>query len=287
MFFKKKQPFLAYICAMIKTNWYKHFLFWGSFYAIAVFNNLYLSESFSTHPTWQLFGQTVAAQGVLLATKILLAYYLMYQLLDEWQKGNHTLTALKAIGALLVATLVQRILMYVLIWTVIYRESTPQLTVLQQVARYFYSLMEILPVVGVALLIKIFSQKIADINAQKQAVEQELNAEIAYLKTQLNYHFFYVDKKQVKVHFDDILYIESLKDYIRIHLPNKKITTKMQIGTVHQLFDNQNFIRIHKSYIINVEKINAFNSTAIEIANQSLPIGRTYKESVMKALEQP
>lgn len=269
---------------MIKTSWHKHFLFWFCFYAIAVFNNLYLSESFSKHPSWLLLGQTLAAQGILLLTKIALAYYLMYRLLSQWQKGNQIRVLLKAIAALLGAALFQRILMYVLIWNIIYGESAPQLTALQQIARYLYSLMDIIQVVGIAILIKIFSQKINDIKSQKQAVEQELNEEIAYLKTQLNYHFFHVDKKQVKVYFEEILYIESLKDYIRIHLPNKKITTKMQIGTVYQLLDNQTFIRIHKSYIVNIEKINAFNSTTIEIANQSLPIGRTYKETVMKGL---
>lgn len=269
---------------MIITRWYKHLLFWACFYAVSVFNSLYLSESFSSHPSWLLFGQALASQGVLLLTKITLAYYLMYHLLNEWQGKNRTLVFLKSILALLAAALLQRLLMYIFIWKYIYGVEIPQLSALQQIARYFYSLMEIIQAVGVALLIKIFSQKINEIQTEKHIIEQELNAEIAYLKTQLNYHFFYVDKKQVKVYFDEILYIESLKDYIRIHLPNKKVTTKMQIGSAIQLLDSQIFIRIHKSYIINIEKINAFNSTAIEIGNQSLPIGRTYKENVMNVL---
>ncbi|HKR03707.1 MAG TPA: LytTR family DNA-binding domain-containing protein [Bacteroidia bacterium] len=98
------------------------------------------------------------------------------------------------------------------------------------------------------------------------------------------YYFFNVDKNQVKVFADEILYIESLKDYVRIHTKEKKLITKFQLGEIHKLLNSTNFIRIHKSFIVNSDKITSYNAGEIEISGSALPIGRTYKELVEKKL---
>ncbi len=67
-------------------------------------------------------------------------------------------------------------------------------------------------------------------------------------------YFFNTDKKKIKVNADDILYIESLKDYVRIHAREKKIVTRLQIGEIDRFRDDKRFIRIHKSYMVNSEK---------------------------------
>ncbi len=90
--------------------------------------------------------------------------------------------------------------------------------------------------------------------------------------------FFYADKKRVKVFFEDILYIESLKDYIRVHTASQKLVTKMQIGEADDLLRSKRFVRIHKSFIINLDKISSYSGTEVEIGTIKLPIGRVYKE---------
>jgi DNA-binding LytR/AlgR family response regulator len=99
------------------------------------------------------------------------------------------------------------------------------------------------------------------------------------------FYFFNADKKNVKVFADEILYIESLKDYVRIHTTEKKIITKFQIGEMERMMNEKNFIRIHKSYIVNVEKITAFTAIEVEVKGVSLPLGRTYKEVVERRLK--
>jgi DNA-binding LytR/AlgR family response regulator len=94
------------------------------------------------------------------------------------------------------------------------------------------------------------------------------------------YQFFKVDKKHVKVFLDEILYIESLKDYIKIHLKESHIVTKFQIGELSSILDKNIFIRIHKSFIININKVSAVGGSEIEIGKISLPIGRTYKDEI-------
>ena len=97
--------------------------------------------------------------------------------------------------------------------------------------------------------------------------------------------FFNVGKKKVKMFLDEILYIESLKEYIRIVSGDKSILTKFQLGQTEDLLKNKNFLRIHRSFIVARDKIDAFSATDIEIQGKLIPIGRSYKEQVYANLE--
>ena len=99
------------------------------------------------------------------------------------------------------------------------------------------------------------------------------------------YHFFNVDKKQVKVFINDILYIESLKDYVKIHTVKNYIVTRLQIGELESLLVSSNLFRIHKSFVINLDKVSAYSASHIEIDGHEIPVGRSYKELVMKQLK--
>ncbi|HZE86090.1 MAG TPA: LytTR family DNA-binding domain-containing protein [Puia sp.] len=100
------------------------------------------------------------------------------------------------------------------------------------------------------------------------------------------YFFFNVGKKKVKIFLDEILYIESLREYVRITTREKGILTKFQLSEIEELLSRNNFLRVHRSFIISKDKISAFTATDIEINNKSIPIGRSYKELVMAVLEQ-
>ena len=97
--------------------------------------------------------------------------------------------------------------------------------------------------------------------------------------------FFNVGKKKVKMFLDEILYIESLKEYIRIVSGDKSVLTKFQLGQTEDLLKNKNFLRIHRSFIVARDKIDAFSATDIEIQGKLIPIGRSYKEQVYANLE--
>ena len=98
------------------------------------------------------------------------------------------------------------------------------------------------------------------------------------------FHFFNVNRKMVKVFFDEILYIESLKDYSRIITANASLVTREQIGELETFFKDYPFLRIHRSYIVAVNHIHAFSATEIEVSGKTLPIGRSYKAIVANAL---
>jgi DNA-binding LytR/AlgR family response regulator len=96
--------------------------------------------------------------------------------------------------------------------------------------------------------------------------------------------YFRAERKMVKVFFRDILYVEGLKDYIRIVRDNKTIVTKYVLSTLEEMLPANEFLRIHKSYIVAIYKIDSYNADTIHIAKHELPIGRLYKFDVNRVL---
>ncbi|MEO0898778.1 MAG: LytTR family DNA-binding domain-containing protein [Bacteroidota bacterium] len=92
------------------------------------------------------------------------------------------------------------------------------------------------------------------------------------------------DKKMVKVMLDDILYIESLKDYIRVFTAEKSVTAYQRISYMEEKLPAGKFIRVHRSFIINLKKVEAYTTPAVEVAGKEIPIGRNYRQDVLKAL---
>lgn len=92
-------------------------------------------------------------------------------------------------------------------------------------------------------------------------------------------------RKSVKIPYEEINYIESLSDYIKIwSSTNQPISSKTKISQIEKELP-ENFLRIHRSFIINVEKISSFDYHAVEIDQTSLNIGRTYKKYVLQRLK--
>ena len=99
--------------------------------------------------------------------------------------------------------------------------------------------------------------------------------------------FLKVDKKMVKVYLDEILYIESLKDYVRVRTVYDDLITHQNLNSMARILPADNFIRIHKSYTISVDKVKSIEGNCVEIASKLLPIGRNFrkevKEHILKA----
>lgn len=99
-----------------------------------------------------------------------------------------------------------------------------------------------------------------------------------------DYVYFKVDKKMIKTKMADVLYIESIKDYVKVRTEEKEIITQQKISYLEESLPRQQFLRIHRSFIVNVDKIDAYSATDVEIGKHSIPIGRNYKNDVMKVL---
>lgn len=88
--------------------------------------------------------------------------------------------------------------------------------------------------------------------------------------------FLKVNKKLIKVNLNDILYIESLKDYIKVITTLGDYVVHKSLSAITEELPNANFIRVHRSYTISVNKIGALEGNTIEIENRKIPIGRNY-----------
>lgn len=94
------------------------------------------------------------------------------------------------------------------------------------------------------------------------------------------------DKKMIKVLLSEILYIESLKDYIRVKTPEKTVTAYQRISYMEEKLPEDRFLRVHRSYIVAKDKIDAYCTPFVEVDGKEIPIGRNYRSEVLKALNE-
>lgn len=126
------------------------------------------------------------------------------------------------------------------------------------------------------------------LNAVNKVVNKSLSSPTPQLTYQpvleRKYLFFNVGKKNIRVFLDEISYVESVREYVKIYYSNKFLLTKVKISDIEQALLSQNFIRIHRSYIVNIIKIDSFSQLEIEINRTLLPVSRSYKEKLQSTL---
>ncbi|PLK43186.1 LytTR family DNA-binding domain-containing protein [Emticicia sp. TH156] len=98
------------------------------------------------------------------------------------------------------------------------------------------------------------------------------------------YRYFNVNKKNIKIYYDEILYIESQREYIKITTASHEILTKLALSEIEEELPKANFLRVHRSFLVAINKIEAFTATDVEIKGRQIPIGRGYKEEVWLVL---
>jgi two-component system LytT family response regulator len=97
-----------------------------------------------------------------------------------------------------------------------------------------------------------------------------------------DYLFVNIQLKKVKIYFSEILYIESQKEYVKIVTTDKTYLTKMSTHEIEDLLPDSLFKRIHRSFIIALQKVRSFNSETVEISGHNIPVGRGYKDVLTK-----
>lgn len=101
------------------------------------------------------------------------------------------------------------------------------------------------------------------------------------------YLYLRVDKEMVKVPLTDILWVESMKDYVKIRTAEQTFVTYLRISYLEEKLPPAQFLRIHRSFLVAVNRISAFSTSAVRIGATELPIGRNYRNEVLKRLGEP
>ncbi len=111
----------------------------------------------------------------------------------------------------------------------------------------------------------------------KPATVQASTYDAAYL-------FLKVDKEQKKVFLNEILYIEGLKDYIKVYTTQGRFIVNERLGYMEAKLPETKFIRVHKSFIIAIDKVSTYNSDFLKIDEQEIPIGKVYKQNFLSKI---
>jgi len=132
-----------------------------------------------------------------------------------------------------------------------------------------------------------FERFLKSVNKFFQISQQSINAVHPVTNgNQYSDAFIYVkeNKRIVKLLLNEILYIEGLSEYVKIYTEDKRIVTKTSMTSMEEKLSDSDFMRIHKSYIISLPKIEAFTTSNIEVGGKELPIGRSFKSKVLGTL---
>ena len=97
-----------------------------------------------------------------------------------------------------------------------------------------------------------------------------------------NYILLHADHKIYKVNLNDIQYIEGLKEYVSYFTREKRIIVLQSLKSIEETLPSNKFIRVHRSYIVPIEKIKTLDGNQVQIGDKLIPIGRSYKDDVLK-----
>lgn len=114
-------------------------------------------------------------------------------------------------------------------------------------------------------------------------IENVISKEIIPEKS--DYIFVRSDRKMIKISIPDILFIESLADYIKIHLTDNTVITRETMLSIEAKLPQKDFIRVHRSFVVSFSAIESFTNEYIEIGRKQIPISRSYKKEVLERLE--
>ncbi len=117
--------------------------------------------------------------------------------------------------------------------------------------------------------------------AKEQAKLHENENPIILPRTSRDFFSIKVDGKIVKVYFDDILFVEGLKEYVRIVCRDKRLVTLESLKNLEDLLPAENFIRVHKSYIVAKNKVQSLDGNLLEISKYQIPISRSKREDII------
>ena len=96
------------------------------------------------------------------------------------------------------------------------------------------------------------------------------------------YFFVKSDRKYFKVNFEDLLFVEGLKDYVILQLNEQRIITRMNLKAIYDMLPRNLFLRVNKSYIVNTARIEAFDNNDLFIKNYEIAIGNSYRDLFFK-----
>ncbi|MGH1437511.1 MAG: LytR/AlgR family response regulator transcription factor [Lewinella sp.] len=138
--------------------------------------------------------------------------------------------------------------------------------------------------------LKAANKAITQIELKKAAAGASSPKEEPEIQAEADFMFVKADKKLIRVYYDDVVYIEGLKDYVIIRLKDTRIVTLQTMKSLEQKLPSAIFKRIHRSYIVNLHKIDALMGNMVEVKEKGqvkhLPVGKNYRDELLELINQ-
>ena len=115
-----------------------------------------------------------------------------------------------------------------------------------------------------------------------QLVNKTVAADLQKAEAEPDYFFIKCGSKYEKIHFADILYVQGTQNYVTLYTNKGKYLTLLYLKTLEENLDRRSFIRVHKSYIVSIDKIEAIEGNEIFIQSHRVPMSRNYRDQVME-----
>lgn len=131
-----------------------------------------------------------------------------------------------------------------------------------------------------------FERFLKAIDRLKRVMGEHQPAETKHYSTNPEaFVYLKAEKAMQKVFVNDITYIESFRDYVKLYFDNGKyLLVKQSIKALENLLSEHNFIRVHRSYLVSISRIGGYTNMAVQLSSKEIPIGRLYKQSVISQL---
>lgn len=115
-----------------------------------------------------------------------------------------------------------------------------------------------------------------------QLISKPVNPGSGKAEPTADYFFIKCGNKYEKIYFNDILYIEAMQNYVTIHTQKGKYMTLLYLKNLEQNLDTQSFVRVHKSYIVSISKIDTIEGNEVILPSHRIPLSRNYREQVIQ-----
>ncbi|NJK96104.1 MAG: response regulator transcription factor [Bacteroidetes bacterium] len=133
-----------------------------------------------------------------------------------------------------------------------------------------------------------FDRFLRSVNKAREYIEigrAGSNADIPVEKAELDYFFVKANYQILKINFSDILYLEGLKDYVKIYCGPKAIMTNQSMKHIESRLPSASFVRVHRSYIVSLDKITSITKNRVVIGDKHIPVSGGFRDSFFQLIE--